>query len=518
VWQRIVKWDKALPLWIKLEEWLEVGRCFENLGIHKDAAEMYLKGGDTERAVVEYKKINDYQSLHRIYREADDSNSALDVLVRGNHLQEAGDFCMETGMYSEAEGIWSELKNKEKLIEVYLELKNYARAIQFLHESGETSKAYDIWFKHCKDHEVLIKDIDYADTLRKIADKLSKENRDIDAIPIWELLDDNQKLASAHEKLGNFKYAATNWRVLGEQESEYSEQIKCFSKALELNPEEKNCYALRGRAYLEDGKYNLSLIDYNNAIKQDSNNSDNFLYRAINYSWFGNKEKVLENYNQAIKLNPQEPRYFLARGMWYTQENELDSALEDINKAILLDNEAGELYQQRGLIFIRKQDFDNAEADLRLAQDLGINNSVLFEAISLIYEEKGDLKLESENLEKAMQYSNCSVDVFLKFGDICMDLKKYHQGIKCLDLGISLFPEESRFYHVRSVMNYEKRQFNSALNDASKAILLNEDIPEFFSVRSLIYETFGNKELAKRDADKAHELENRVKDKENIDK
>jgi len=228
-----------------------------------------------------------------------------------------------------------------------------------------------------------------------------------------------------------------------------------------------------------------------------------------------NREKAIKDFNRAIKLNSQNPIYFAVRGAWYKLEGLFQKALEDLNNAILLDDQESDFYRQRGLVYVKKRDFQKAELDYNQANKLGQNNDPdFFEERARLYYELGNLELESENLEKAMQYPNCPVDVYIMFGDNCIGKKDYHKAIKCLDIGVSLFPSDSRLYHMRSVAKVNIGQRKSALKDANKAIILDEDRFEFYSIRSAIYETLGSKGLAKRDADKALELENRVNEKE----
>jgi tetratricopeptide (TPR) repeat protein len=61
-----------------------------------------------------------------------------------------------------------------------------------------------------------------------------------------------------------------------DNDGKYKEAIKCYTKAIELNPKNDNFYYNRGQAKYILKKYKEAIEDYNKAIGLDSTQADVF--------------------------------------------------------------------------------------------------------------------------------------------------------------------------------------------------------------------------------------------------
>ncbi|MFH0796937.1 MAG: tetratricopeptide repeat protein [Candidatus Omnitrophota bacterium] len=84
----------------------------------------------------------------------------------------------------------------------------------------------------------------------------------------------------------------------------YNEAVKCYTRAIELNPNDPYTHYLRGMMY--EGKGNLDKVFYSFAIS---------------------------DYEQAIKIKPDFTQAYYNRGMVYYYQKNYAKAWEDVRKA-----------------------------------------------------------------------------------------------------------------------------------------------------------------------------------------
>ncbi|MDR1453944.1 MAG: tetratricopeptide repeat protein [Candidatus Margulisbacteria bacterium] len=142
--------------------------------------------------------------------------------------------------------------------------------------------------------------------------------------------------AEKYNASGLHKYEAGN----------YNGAIKEYTKAIQVNPQDKVSYFGRANAYLQIYLYQKSLLDYNKAIKLDPDNPAYYTNRANAYYGLENYQATLADYDRAIKLNPRD----------------------------------GKLYQRRA--FLKEKNFKASQkelaADWKKAIDLGIEDEHVF--------------------------------------------------------------------------------------------------------------------------------------------
>ena len=188
------------------------------------------------------------------------------------------------------------------------------------------------------------------------------------------------------------------------QQSNFTEAIVQFDKAITLNPNYTEAYGDRGASKANLGQYEGAIADYQKAeelglktsilysnwgfayyqLKQsekaqtylekaleiDPNNS--FAYKCrgdIKYDKNDNKGAE-QDYTRAIASNPNASNYF-ARGLAFYYLKDYKKAIADMDKAIQLNPNAAQYYFDRGDAKDMINDFDGACRDWQIAKDKG---------------------------------------------------------------------------------------------------------------------------------------------------
>jgi tetratricopeptide (TPR) repeat protein len=139
------------------------------------------------------------------------------------------------------------------------------------------------------------------------------------------------------------KEIANVYKLRGDNYTElekYKEAINDYNAALKINPDLEGVYVARGDAYMYNGDYELSSLDYTSAMPFYQNNSRKLskLYsdRSDNERDINQFNKSLEDVNKAISLNPASGSAYWSRGLLNTQIGECRLAIEDYTKAMEL--------------------------------------------------------------------------------------------------------------------------------------------------------------------------------------
>ena len=143
-----------------------------------------------------------------------------------------------------------------------------------------------------------------------------------------------------------------------------------YNQAINLNPNDGVTYVSRGLFYYEQEKNKLALTDYNQAIDLNPKLAEAYNNRGLLSSEQGKKDLALADYNQAIDLNPELAMVFYNRGLLYHNQEKTELALADYNQALKLDSEYATAYAIRGNLYAEQGKMDLALEDLRKAQQL----------------------------------------------------------------------------------------------------------------------------------------------------
>lgn len=186
-----------------------------------------------------------------------------------------------------------------------------------------------------------------------------------------------------------------------EQAKVYAENAVTFLQ----NPGDEFEFYAKGVAYVALKNYDLALVNFDEAIKQDPQKIIAYIHRGRLHSQRGDFARALADFDKAIQLDAgrsasvepskvfskgekdfstvdiqRDPRQwfdnlrpgdvYLDRGRTYLQQDDNDRAIADFTKTIELDPEGANGYNHRGVAYASKLDFDSAIADFDKAIQL----------------------------------------------------------------------------------------------------------------------------------------------------
>ena len=135
----------------------------------------------------------------------------------------------------------------------------------------------------------------------------------------------------------------------------FLEAIKCFDKAIEIDP--KNIFAYRGKGdALRRSRWHKEAIKcfdkakecYDKNLKKGSKDVIDWYGKGHALTQLEEYEEAIKCFDKAIGINPNLADAWLARGLVLTQLQKDDDAIEQFNKAIELNPESIDAWNQKG--------------------------------------------------------------------------------------------------------------------------------------------------------------------------
>jgi tetratricopeptide (TPR) repeat protein len=161
---------------------------------------------------------------------------------------------------------------------------------------------------------------------------------------------------------------------------DYDKAISLFTSAIETGdltrPNRALAYHYRGAEYLNVGRYDEAIADFDRAImlepvKLPTAYSD----RGIAYRRKGDYAKAIADYSEAIRLWPDWHDWYLNRGLAYAANRQYAEAIADFGRALFYRPDLISAYIARGDAYLALDNKFEALADYRRA--LRHNGSLL---------------------------------------------------------------------------------------------------------------------------------------------
>lgn len=235
-------------------------------------------------------------------------------------------------------------------------------------------------------------------------------------------------------------------------------------------------YALRGIAYVNHGKYQEAIADFNEVLRRNPNDAGTFVNRGNAHRFLGQDQQAIEDYTQAIRIDA---KHFLARNnraIVNTSLKEYDLALADLQSAINLNKEYPEAHNNRGIVYEELGRYDDAVAEFTTAIKLYPRYAIAYVNRGFAHAKLRKYDQARADLSQAVILAPNDEDVlndFAWFLATCPS-DEYRDGEKALSIAKSA-AEISNFQSWEVLDTYaaahaEKGDFRGATEWARKAI------------------------------------------------
>ena len=316
-------------------------------------------------------------------------------------------------------------------------------------------------------------------------------------IDINKALEIEPKSSAFYYDRGRFEYWAER----------YKDAVISFTKGIELKPTE-NKYLFRANSYMSLEEYDLALADFNSSIEIDPEFARAYYRRGILYKKMELLEKAAQDFKKAIELNPKYDDAMTELGFIYIQMGKKD-AMKYFNKAIKINPCASNYFSRvaaRAEMLKRQNAIENFAFGKVVKDDCyadctfnekqakddikDLDKAIAFEPDDAYY-----LRLRVSRYNYLMQYENALADyekllelepddeeLHLAMAYCKYNTKKFAEAIKGIDSYLKIIDGtgDDFLYQTRGKANYELGNFEEALKDLSKSLVLNETAESYY--------------------------------------
>ena len=211
-------------------------------------------------------------------------------------------------------------------------------------------------------------------------------------------------------------------------EEKYEDAIRCFDKALEINPKSISILIRKGDILLELIQFENAIVYYDKAIELKPED-DNLIYRKSICLYFqGFYKEAIDCLNKAIELNPKQENYWACKGYSLGLLNNFAESLPCFERCIELDPKAAGSWNGKGtaLFYLERYEEAIATLDKAILKNISNKHTWFWKAECLSKLERYEESIEC--YEKAAKLDDNYLPIWHNKGFALVEIKRYEDA------------------------------------------------------------------------------------------
>ena len=222
--------------------------------------------------------------------------------------------------------------------------------------------------------------------------------------------------SQAHRNVGNLAWAiddATKAMELAPRlADEFDDEPRLVTwHGFDSDAIEATALTNRGLAYDRQGRPDVSVQEYTQAIDRDSDYIEAYVNRSNAYRSVGQYQKALEDADKAIESGQYLPLAYNARALAHLGLGNDSQALSDVTNAIRQDGEYAMAYSNRAYIYTGQGRYDLAIADASRAIDLFHMSSFKLAGLAEAYSNRAEAHLKRGDYPSVISDSTAALEL-----------------------------------------------------------------------------------------------------------
>lgn len=255
-------------------------------------------------------------------------------------------------------------------------------------------------------------------------------------------------------------------------------------------------YNNRGLIYLNQGKNDTALMDFNKAIELKPDYAKAYNNRGALYMNENKNDEALKNFDKAIEFMPSFEGFHISRGNALKNKNRIEEAFMEYDKALSLRADFAEAFYSRGILFMNQG--KNSQAIEEYSKAIGLNPNYI-EA----YLNRGNSFRENKQFDDALKDYEKVIKLdpgfslaYFNRGTLFMNRTMNELAQKDFDKAIELNPGYVQAFHNKGNIFYNEKKYEEAISNYSRAIKIKPDYAVSFYSRALAEFYSGKKDAA----------------------
>jgi tetratricopeptide (TPR) repeat protein len=245
----------------------------------------------------------------------------------------------------------------------------------------------------------------------------------------------------------------------------WRDSIALWSQELEQEPDIRHAYVNRGIAFMDTGRLEQALADFNRAISMNATDHLALYNRGLLFAKLNLVAQAISDYNAAILAKPSYYEVYNNRGILYERLGRFNEAMADYNEAIALNPAYHKAYINRAVMFDRAGQVDRALTDLTQAISLNSYDPDAYYNRGLMFHKIGQLDRALRDFDAAVSLSPNDPDAHYNRGILLSALGQYNRALADFDSVIALNPSYYQAYYNRGLVFQKTGQVDKANRD-----------------------------------------------------
>jgi len=332
----------------------------------------------------------------------------------------------------------------------------------------------------------------------------------------------------------NFYYNMA-FAAMSVDQQDFKTAADIYQRLIKENPNKIELYLYLSEVYRMDGDFPHSIEALNDLERTMGMDEKITIQKFKLYSALNDKKKAYEEVQKFIEKNPDDIRYYLLLGNLYLEDGKTKEAYVALTKAKLLDADNPLLITSLANYYEVTNNREAADSELRTALfnskvDVDTKIGIITQYIGILQQNKQSTELANPLLDSLMVEYPQEANFNLLYGNLLMLQEKkteanfqyrlyaeanptnplaWEQLLQSTDMdsidvlidvcqsAISYLPEEPLFYFYLSIGQYQKKEYQEALETLDKGIVYADPeknamlLSEFYSQKGSLYHELG---------------------------
>ena len=267
-------------------------------------------------------------------------------------------------------------------------------------------------------------------------------------------------------------------------------------------------YFSSGEKYQTAKSYNEAVDNYSKAIEMDPNYVKAYISRAECYEILGKKSEAAEDYKRATIFSPKEKElYFKAGSLYFDIQKYADSDLM-LKQAIDRDDSYAEAIDMRFKALIKLNNFQEALKVADLALGIKKTATSIFNRAMMNDSLKNYIAAEKDYKE-SKYFDSKFIPAYVGLALVQIKLNKIDEALSVCEVALTKVPTSKEIFYARSLVYFQKGDFQNAVNDITKVIVADEKNASALLMRASFYQKLGQWQNAINDLNKCLSFESK---------
>lgn len=319
-----------------------------------------------------------------------------------------------------------------------------------------------------------------------------------------------------------------------------------YAAAIKINPDDSRLYEKRAQVYYEQGKYNLSDVDYRKMVELKPGDVMGYMGVGRNANAQKRWDDAIKQFDYVIKLNAAYSSAYSFRAESYVGLGKWNEATDDIVTALGIDWDRKAMFLAytltepaftmlvskikiqsakspnestwpyiAGTMYEHNKQYEKAIEYYKTANDKDASASILLR-ISMCNYRAGNYGEALSCINQAINMDSTELAYIRHRANIYYEMGKVKFAIAEWDKVLAAQPEDAFGYYRRGWFKVIDGDYDGAVEDLSMSIVLDPQYSYAYGTRGDVYLKQGKKKLAEDDFKKVIEIEKTPDDYEYI--